>query len=474
MYRKANRQEVLKVILPAIAAVILFCLVLFGVIIPNYRASLLEDKKEMIRELTRTAWKILETMHKKEANAALSRSEAQRLAAEQVRALRYGADDKDYFWINDQQSIMLMHPYRQDLEGKDLSNFADPNGKRLFLAFSDVVRQQGEGYVDYMWQRLDDSSTIVPKLSYVKGFPPWGWIIGTGIYLEDVNQEIATLTQKAVALSFLIVALVVGLATFLAAKALRAARLRRQAEDDLLAHQAQLEGLVAERTMALTTSNEQLQREVEERRQAEALLKEQHGFLNTIIESLPYPFYVVNVKDYTIELSNSLAARERKAQGATCFVLSHGRSTPCDATADYTCPMQEVKRDGMPVFVEHAHVDADGNEEFVEVHASPVFNAQGEIVQIIEYAIDITPRKRIEKERERLIVELRDALENIKTLRGIVPICSVCKKVRDDQGYWSQVERYISQHSQAEFSHTYCPKCLKEHYPEMAEDMENI
>lgn len=70
-----------------------------------------------------------------------------------------------------------------------------------------------------------------------------------------------------------------------------------------------------------------------------------------------------------------------------------------------------------------------------------------------------------------MISELRDALDKIKTLRGIVPICSFCKKVRDDNGYWSQVERYVSEHSQAEFSHTYCPKCLKEHYPEDAAEM---
>jgi hypothetical protein len=79
---------------------------------------------------------------------------------------------------------------------------------------------------------------------------------------------------------------------------------------------------------------------------------------------------------------------------------------------------------------------------------------------------DITERKQAEEERERLIVELQEALAKIKTLRGFIPICASCKKVRDDEGYWHQVEVYIRDHSEAEFSHGLCPDCLKKLYPE--------
>jgi hypothetical protein len=79
---------------------------------------------------------------------------------------------------------------------------------------------------------------------------------------------------------------------------------------------------------------------------------------------------------------------------------------------------------------------------------------------------EITERKQMEKERENLISELQEALATIKTLQGIVPICSYCKKIRDDQGYWNQLEAYISDHSKAEFSHCMCPECAKKLYPE--------
>jgi len=81
--------------------------------------------------------------------------------------------------------------------------------------------------------------------------------------------------------------------------------------------------------------------------------------------------------------------------------------------------------------------------------------------------LDITDRKRAEKEREKLIKELQEALKEINTLRGILPLCSFCKKVRDDKGFWEQVDVYIQKHSQADISHSVCPECGKKHYPDM-------
>ena len=83
---------------------------------------------------------------------------------------------------------------------------------------------------------------------------------------------------------------------------------------------------------------------------------------------------------------------------------------------------------------------------------------------------NISKRKQAEKEREKLITELKDAANKIKTLRGLLPICSNCKKIRDDKGYWKQIESYISDHSEAEFTHGICPKCAKKFYPELFQE----
>ena len=86
-------------------------------------------------------------------------------------------------------------PYRPDLEGLDTSDLTDPSGKHLFVAFADKVRSEGAGYVDYQWQWQDDPNRVVEKISYVKGFSPWGWVIGSGVYVEDVRGQISAITR---------------------------------------------------------------------------------------------------------------------------------------------------------------------------------------------------------------------------------------------------------------------------------------
>jgi PAS domain S-box-containing protein len=111
----------------------------------------------------------------------------------------------------------------------------------------------------------------------------------------------------------------------------------------------------------------------------------------------------------------------------------------------------------------------DGGVVPVEANFGFLRDAMGKPVGILSIARDITERKRMEEEREKLIHELQDALANIKTLRGLLPICSHCKKIRDDKGYWNQIESYIRDHSGAEFTHGMCPECLKKHYPDLVD-----
>lgn len=98
---------------------------------------------------------------------------------------------------------------------------------------------------------------------------------------------------------------------------------------------------------------------------------------------------------------------------------------------------------------------------------SPAIDSDGSVSGVIGIFEDITERKLVEKDRERLIRELKDALSKIKTLSGLIPICASCKRVRDDKGYWSQIEAYIRDHSQIDFSHGLCPDCAKNLYDDL-------
>lgn len=118
---------------------------------------------------------------------------------------------------------------------------------------------------------------------------------------------------------------------------------------------------------------------------------------------------------------------------------------------------------------EFEHKSADGSIRDVEVFAGPIKLKERTLLCSIIH--DITEKKQIEKERDVLISELQRALDEIKALRGIVPICSNCKKIRDDTGYWQQIESYIRKHSGAQFSHGICPDCIRELYPDIAPEI---
>lgn len=126
--------------------------------------------------------------------------------------------------------------------------------------------------------------------------------------------------------------------------------------------------------------------------------------------------------------------------------------------------MEKAKSDQRRHFI-FQHRLSNGDIRDVEVYSDPLkLRGQNLLYSIIH---DITDRKQAEEEREKLINDLQEAIKEIKTLRGILPLCSFCKKIRDDKGYWEQVDVYIHKYSQADISHSICPDCMKEHYPEV-------
>ncbi len=199
----------LRVVLPSVLSILLFIASFYIFIIPAFERAIMENKRQLIRELTITAWSILEKSEQEERELSLSREEAQSRALSRIRFMRYGVEGKDYFWVTDMHPRMIMHPYKPELDGEDLSDYSDPTGKKLFKDFVTIVEKQGEGYLEYLWQWMDDPGRIVPKISFVKGFEPWGWIIGTGIYVQDVREETRRLERNLIWISVIISILII-------------------------------------------------------------------------------------------------------------------------------------------------------------------------------------------------------------------------------------------------------------------------
>jgi methyl-accepting chemotaxis protein len=169
---------------------------LLGVTILDSRElalSLKQQKQIELQHLAEVALGIVKEEHAATQNG-VAVADAQKRALERIAPLRYGAND--YFWINDMQPRMVMHPIKPEMNGKDLSTFKDPNGKTLFVDFVNVVRKDGAGFVPYEWPKPGFDKPQ-PKLSYVIGFAPWGWVIGTGVYIDDLDAQSWTSTQRS-------------------------------------------------------------------------------------------------------------------------------------------------------------------------------------------------------------------------------------------------------------------------------------
>ena len=243
--RKVNlRKYIQNIILPTMLTIGLFVVLIFAYVIPSLERNLLNSKKETIRELVSTANGIASKYYLEMKSGVISEDEAKSKAISRIEHLRYGIDNKDYFWITDMHPVMIMHPYRKDLNGSDLNEFRDPNGKALFVEMVQRIKENGEGYVDYEWQWMDDALNIVPKISYVRAFAPWGWIIGTGVYIEDIKSEISAIKKKLTLVSLAITMCMAFLLILIARHNYRGEVKRSQAEAELQASREKYKALV--------------------------------------------------------------------------------------------------------------------------------------------------------------------------------------------------------------------------------------
>ena len=145
-----------------------------------------QDRKQLVLDTVDVASGVLTWAYQLETSGKMTREQAQTFAKTSIAQMRYGANE--YFWINDMASRVVMHPIKPELDGKSGSAIRDPNGLAVFDAFVEKVRKDKAGYVQYLWPKPGQEKPV-EKISYVKGFEAWGWVVGSGLYTDDLWDD---------------------------------------------------------------------------------------------------------------------------------------------------------------------------------------------------------------------------------------------------------------------------------------------
>jgi PAS domain S-box-containing protein len=207
-------------------------------------------------------------------------------------------------------------------------------------------------------------------------------------------------------------------------------------------------------------------RDVTQRKQAEQALQKAEAIYHALVETLPQNIFRKDLEGRFVFANQRFCATVGK-ELAEILHRTDFDLFPVELAKKYRSDDLEVIHNKRVLETVEEHQPTSGSRIYVQVVKTPTYDSQGQVNGVQGIFWDITERKRLETEREKLITDLQDALANVKMLSGLLPICSACKKIRDDKGYWNQLESYIAARSEAQFTHGICPDCARKLYPEL-------
>ncbi len=208
-----------KIISISVVTIVLIFVISMGVLLPFIEKMLMKEKQASLNNITNIALSLVKNLDERSQKGEFSPEEAQQRAKEALRGLRYAGDE--YIFVSNLDAGIVMHPIKPELEGKSGADIKDPNGKALFVEMAKVAKEKGEGTVDYMWPKVGQTAPA-PKLSYIQLYKPWGWVIGTGIYVDDVAKQISTIRYGIIIALVVCSALILFFSWFVARKIRRA------------------------------------------------------------------------------------------------------------------------------------------------------------------------------------------------------------------------------------------------------------
>ncbi|WP_281183874.1 methyl-accepting chemotaxis protein [Trichlorobacter lovleyi] len=208
-----------KIISISVITIVMIFAVSMGVLLPFIEKKLMSEKQASLKNVTDIAEALVKNLDERSKKGEFSPEEAQLRAKEALRGLRYA--EGEYLFVINLDTIMVMHPIKPEMEGKSGADTKDAHGKALFVEMAKLAKDKGEGTVDYMWPKPGQTAPA-PKLSYIKTFKAWGWIIGTGIYVDDVAKEMNKI-RYGIIISLVACAAIILLFSWVVARKIRQA-----------------------------------------------------------------------------------------------------------------------------------------------------------------------------------------------------------------------------------------------------------
>ncbi len=427
--------------------------ILLSVYLANqYMKKIEEQRLTNLNQIVQIARNSIEPVLIKYRAGELIKEETIEKVRNLVRRMTYRDHGvNNYIFMSTYNGIMLVQPFEPQKEMTDQWDLKDDLGIYIIRVLIETAKKNKDGgYLTYHYH-TPESSFPEEKISYVIGIPELECYIGTGKYMGDIRKSQRVHLFKIIGLNVVLIVLLVLLIKFSLREIQTKNRilqdeikLRRLTEKELIKHRNNLEELVEEQTKKISENEVKYHKLFENANDAIFIMKDN---------------MFIDCNQKTLEI---FGCENNQIIKHTLMDFSPDLQSDGRTSEDKALEKIKLALENEPQFFEWLHCHYDGTTFDTEVSLNRIDIGGERVLQAI--VRDVTDRKHTEEERKKLILELQEALNNIKTLKGLLPICANCKKIRDDKGYWSQIEGYIESHSDALFSHGICPECEEKLY----------
>lgn len=384
-------------------------------VLPTVNAHFLLQKENTIKEIVNVSFNVISFYNQKYKNNEITLSEAQNLAKKELTDFKFG--DNDYFWINDLSCKMIMHGANSKLDGTSMLDFKDPNGKYMFREFVEVAKESGSGFVEYYWPKPGFEKPV-PKISYVKLFKDWGWVLGSGIYTNDVHEEYSKIRNMIYLILAFLAFVIIGISLLIAKKMSKPINYLRDASEKLMSGDLNVKVDIESKD------------EIGELAKSFNYMAERVSTQIQYLDNLTNPVMVID-PEFNIQYMNKKGAEvvgknQDELIGKKCY--DQFKTDHCKTE---NCALHKAMKHEK-IFIEETIANPNNVETPILYSGSPIKNRDGKITGALELVTSIKEIKDLQNYLARSTNNIMNAMEQFE--KGDLTVEIKPEKDNDDIG----------------------------------------